>query len=137
MRLREFAIGFPDAVEDFPWGERAIKVRKKVFLFMRLNGQQLSFTVKLPESNDFARQFPFAASTGYGLGKSGWITCTFLKPKDLPDEALLRDWIRESYHAVAPKKLSALLDSAPTRSVAASATGVAALGRHRAARKKK
>jgi hypothetical protein len=30
--LRDYALGFPEATEDFPWGERAIKVKGKVFL---------------------------------------------------------------------------------------------------------
>ena len=34
--LRDRALAYPDATEDFPWGERAIKVRGKTFLFMRL-----------------------------------------------------------------------------------------------------
>jgi hypothetical protein len=33
--LRDCALGFPEAVEEFPWGERAIKVKGKVFLFIR------------------------------------------------------------------------------------------------------
>ena len=34
-RLRAHALAFPEATEDFPWGERAIKVRGKAFLFLR------------------------------------------------------------------------------------------------------
>jgi hypothetical protein len=32
--LRALALGYPETVEEFPWGERVIKVRRKVFLFM-------------------------------------------------------------------------------------------------------
>ncbi len=32
--LRSYALSLPEAWEDHPWGETAIKVRKKVFLFM-------------------------------------------------------------------------------------------------------
>ena len=42
-RLRAHALGFPDATEEFPWGERAIKVRGKVFLFLRAGGAGVSF----------------------------------------------------------------------------------------------
>ena len=49
-RLRAFALDYPEAIEDFPWGERAIKVRKKVFAFMLADGSGLYLTTKLPES---------------------------------------------------------------------------------------
>ena len=34
LTFRESAMGYPDAIEDHPWGESAFKVNKKVFLFM-------------------------------------------------------------------------------------------------------
>jgi predicted DNA-binding protein (MmcQ/YjbR family) len=66
----------------------------------------LSLTVKLPVSRDFAEVFDFASPAGYGLGKSGWISCRFAAGKAV-DLALLKRWIGESYRAVAPKKLAA------------------------------
>ena len=67
-----------------------------------------SLTVKLPVSRDFAEMFDFAAPAGYGLGRSGWITCRFA-PGEAPDLDLMKRWLAESYRAVAPKKLGALL----------------------------
>ena len=32
-RLRKYALSFPEAYEEFPWGERVAKVNKKVFVF--------------------------------------------------------------------------------------------------------
>jgi hypothetical protein len=32
--LRTYALTFPEAREDFPWGERVVKVREKVFVFL-------------------------------------------------------------------------------------------------------
>ena len=111
-KLHDFALTFPETIEEFPWGESAMKVKKKAFVFMRGEKDKLSFSMKLPESRDFALQFPFAAPTGYGLGKSGWVTFTFRKPSEVPDLAMIRDWMRESFRAVAPKKISALLEGA-------------------------
>ncbi len=106
--LRAFALGFPEAHEDFPWGERVVKVRKKVFVFMGHPGGGLTLSVKLPESQTVALMLPFTEPTGYGLGNSGWITARFSEA-ERPPEDMLREWIEESYRAVAPKKLVALV----------------------------
>ena len=106
--LRAHGLGFPEAVEDFPWGHTALKVRGKTFVWLDETDGALSLTVKLPVSRDFAELFDFAAPAGYGLGKSGWITARFAAGED-PDLDLMRRWLAESYRAVAPKKLGALL----------------------------
>jgi hypothetical protein len=48
--VREFALEYPGAHEDFPWGERVIKVKGKVFVFMGKPDGELSLSVKLPTS---------------------------------------------------------------------------------------
>jgi predicted DNA-binding protein (MmcQ/YjbR family) len=126
--LREFALSFPEAYEDFPWGERVAKVKGKVFVFLGVDGAELGLSVKLPQSGMLALSLPFASPTGYGLGKAGWVTARFSKSKKAPVD-LLRSWIDESYRAVAPKKLVASM-SAP-----AEAGQVSAPRRTRAARK--
>ncbi len=107
-KLRLFGLSLPEAVEEAPWGHCALKVRGKTFVFLNEEETELSMSTKLPASRDFALIFDFTEPTGYGLGRSGWITSRF-KPEDVPDLELLRRWIRESYRAVAPKKLSATL----------------------------
>ncbi|HEV2816503.1 MAG TPA: MmcQ/YjbR family DNA-binding protein [Allosphingosinicella sp.] len=106
--LRRHGLGFPETVEDFPWEHTALKVRGKVFAFMDDSEGELSMTVKLPVSRDFALVFDFAEPAGYGLGRSGWISCRFAAGES-PDLDLLKRWMAESYRAVAPKKLAALL----------------------------
>ena len=106
--LRAFGLSHPEAVEEFPWGHSALKVRGKTFVFLNLDDAELSMSVKLPVSRDFALIFDFAEPTGYGLGRSGWITARFRSGEE-PDMDLLRPWIRESYKAIAPKKLAATL----------------------------
>jgi predicted DNA-binding protein (MmcQ/YjbR family) len=103
-KLRQFALAYPEATEEFPWGERAIKVRGKTFLFMRADGTGLGLSTKLPESREFALTLAFAAPTGYGLGKSGWVSASFERGTR-PPLALLCEWIDESYRAIAPKRL--------------------------------
>jgi predicted DNA-binding protein (MmcQ/YjbR family) len=113
-QLRDFALGFPEAREDFPWGERVAKVRDKVFVFLGRDDEDLGLTVKLPSSGLMALGLPFASPTGYGLGKSGWVTARFTA-KDKPPVEMLRKWIDESYRAVAPKELVKALDQPAAR----------------------
>lgn len=108
--LRRIAMTYPEVREEFPWGERAFKVAKKVFVFLGSDGKDVSMSVKLPESNEMALQFPFAEPTHYGLGKSGWVTLSF-GPGDEVPMFLLEGWIGESYRAVAPRKLADLVPS--------------------------
>src|SRR5262245_44959197 len=104
--LLRFALGFPEAYEDHPWGEVVAKVKKKVFVFLGIADGSLGLSVKLPESASIALSLPFVTPTGYGLGKSGWVTARF-GPKDRPPMDVLKRWIEESYRAVAPSKLAA------------------------------
>jgi predicted DNA-binding protein (MmcQ/YjbR family) len=107
--LRELALGYPETTEDFPWGHRALKVKGKTFLFLALMDGVLSLSLKLPVSGPVALGLPFAAPTGYGLGKSGWVSARFTGEKKVPVD-LLREWVDESFRAVAPKRLVARLE---------------------------
>jgi predicted DNA-binding protein (MmcQ/YjbR family) len=110
-RLQEYALGFPGAYEEFPWGERVIKVNKKVFIFLGKVDKptdELSFSVKLPASAAEALELPYTEPTGYGLGKSGWVSVR-LSPGTVVSSKLFQAWIDESYRSIAPKKLVAQL----------------------------
>jgi predicted DNA-binding protein (MmcQ/YjbR family) len=109
--LREHALAYPETKADFPWGHLAVKVKGKVFLFMNLEKGVLSLSVKLPLSGSTALAFPFASPTGYGLGKSGWVSAGFAARDDVPVD-MLKEWVDESYRAVAPKRVLALLEEA-------------------------
>ena len=109
--MRDRALGYPETEEAFPWGERAIKVKGKTFLFMRLGDTEMSFSVKLPNTGMQALALPFAKPTEYGLGKSGWVTVRLEKAtKALTEQCML--WIDESFRAVAPKRVLAAVDTA-------------------------
>ncbi|HEV2213004.1 MAG TPA: MmcQ/YjbR family DNA-binding protein [Gammaproteobacteria bacterium] len=102
--LRKRALGYPEAWEDHPWGECAIKVRKKIFLGLSADTSILRVTTKLPQSYGAALLAPFAKPTHYGLGASGWVTCSFGPRDAIPMDSLFA-WLDESYRAIAPKKL--------------------------------
>lgn len=106
--LRKHALGYPEAYEEFPWGERVIKVNKKIFVFLHGDAKTLQVTTKLPWSYGAALLAPFARPTGYNLGKSGWVTASF-KQGEHPPYDILQSWIDESYRAIAPRKLIAAL----------------------------
>jgi predicted DNA-binding protein (MmcQ/YjbR family) len=108
--IRAFALSLPGAEEAFPWGERVVKVNKKVFVFLGSDDGPFSLSVKLLDSHLEALDDPRCAPTGYGLGRNGWITATYERAADV-DVAKLRRWIAESFRNVAPKRVGALLEA--------------------------
>ena len=117
--VADIASAFPETREDNPWGHRAFKVRGKTFLFLVADGEGLSVSVKLPESGTLALELPFTEPTGYGLGKSGWVSARFKPGTPVPID-MIGEWLHESYAAIAPRKLSASLgDGAGARATTA------------------
>jgi predicted DNA-binding protein (MmcQ/YjbR family) len=102
--LKRYAAQKPGAWEDDPWGETVYKVGKKVFVFLGHRDYGYGLSCKLPDSSEAAiTMFSFAEPTGYGLGKAGWVSARFEAREDVPVD-LLKQWIDESYTAVAPKR---------------------------------
>ena len=106
--VRAFALAYPETHEDFPWGVRVIKVRNKVFVFMGQGLDGFGISVKLPHSHQAALTLSWTEPTGYGLGRAGWVPAHLRRVPSL-DMDLIKDWIDESYRAVAPKTLVAKL----------------------------
>jgi predicted DNA-binding protein (MmcQ/YjbR family) len=107
--LRAFGLEYPGAHTKSPWpGHLDLAVKDKTFVYLSLEGEPLRISCKHPRSAPTALMFPFAKPTGYGLGKSGWVTAEFEKGKR-PPVGLLKEWIDESYRAQAPKTLVATL----------------------------
>ena len=108
--LKKFGLEFPGAHSKSPWPEHDdLAVKDKTFAFMSAPGQPFNVSCKLPVSGIEALKHPFAKPTGYGLGKSGWVTFNFA-PADKPPIDQLKKWVLESYRAVAPKKLLVQLE---------------------------
>ncbi|MEU9223981.1 MmcQ/YjbR family DNA-binding protein [Streptomyces massasporeus] len=112
-KVRAFALGLPDAVEEFPWGESVAKVNKKVFVFLGVQdgSYPLGVTVKLKDETAHAHALacPGAEPAGYGLGKAGWVSIP-LEQQGAPAAEVLCDWVEESYRVIAPKRLIVVLD---------------------------
>lgn len=115
--LRRHGLTLPGAREDHPWGETVLKAKDKVFVFLGRPGPVLHLSLKLPRSGERLLDQDFAAPTGYGLGKSGWVTLT-IESGAGPSETELRALLEESYRAVAPKTLVKQLDGGVPRAAA-------------------
>ena len=109
--LRAFGLAYPGAHLKSPWpGHLDLAVKDKTFAYLNVDGEPLAISCKLPRTSGVALMLPFCKPTGYGLGKSGWVSATF---EDAGvDVAMLKAWIDESYRAQAPKKLVASLGAA-------------------------
>jgi predicted DNA-binding protein (MmcQ/YjbR family) len=109
LKLREYALTLPGAWEDHPWDEVVAKVAKKVFVFFGAE-ESPGMSVKLvdPIQRDHALSLPGAKPTGYGLGRSGWVSIPF---GGKTPQGLLAEFIEESYRAIAPKTQVAKLDA--------------------------
>lgn len=121
--LRQFALSLPEAWEDHPWGESAIKVRKRIFVFLGKSpamAERVGFAVKLPDSGVELLDEPYAEPTGYGLGRSGWVSVGFERGEEASLEKMCA-WIEESYRAVAPKTLLKKLEGGGAAQAPASA----------------
>ena len=114
-KMLDYGKRFPEVTVGNPWGETTLQVRGKNFLFLRHEGDELSFSVKLPQSAVAALALPFVKPTEYGLGRHGWVTCRLnAVAAGIQDQCLA--WLDESYAAVAPKKLAAMVGTAVKKS---------------------
>ena len=121
-QVRGFALGLPQAIEDFPWETPVVKIDHPpgrmigdlVYgpMFLWLGTPDLSppaVSVKLRASYDEAVDVAGATPMAYsGLGQWGWLTVPLDQGTDI---RLLCDWVEESYRTVAPKTLIAELDA--------------------------
>lgn len=141
-QLRKIGLGYPGAHLKSPWpNHKDLAVKDKTFCYLSPEGRPFSISCKLPASGFDALLLPFTEPTGYGLGRSGWVTATFEPGEQIP-VGLLQEWLEESYRAQAPKRLLAQLDggdeggsSKPTKKKVAGKKKVAA--KKKAATKKR
>ena len=98
-RLRALCLGFPGAVEEFPFGEltSVFKVGGKMFALSRLGVRPLEVSVKCdPELGAQLRATYDAIVPGYHLNKRHWLTITIA---EVPD-TLVRELVAGSYELV-------------------------------------
>ena len=115
--LRAFGLKYPNAHTKSPWpGHLDLAVNDKTFAYLNDDSEPFSISCKLPQSSKAALGLTFTEPTGYGLGKSGWVTAKWPAGPGSPIE-LFKGWIDESYRAQAPRRLVALLFQGQTTAI--------------------
>jgi predicted DNA-binding protein (MmcQ/YjbR family) len=110
--LRSLCLGFPGAVEEFPFGPEnsVFKVSGKIFAIARLDARPPRISLKCePDLAVSLRADHAAIVPGYHLNKRHWNTVTV--DGSVPD-ALLRDMVEDSYDLIVsalPKRTRAQL----------------------------
>lgn len=114
--LRAFGMTLPGAHSKAPWpGHDDLAVKDKTFAYLPVEGDPFSLSVKLPYTGEVALDLSYAKPTGYGLGKSGWVSFT-PSETEMPPLDQLQEWVEESYRAQAPRKLVKEWDARTARS---------------------
>ena len=109
--LRAWGLTLPGAHRKSPWPDHDdLAVKDKTFAYLPATGKAFSLSCKLPYTGYEALQLPYAEPTGYGLGKSGWVSFS-PSEDDIPGIEQLKAWVEESYRAQAPRKLVKELDA--------------------------
>lgn len=107
--LRAAARACPTAWEDTPWGDLVTKTGSgKIFVFWSSGVDHIGLSVKLAASHAATSARPGVTPTGYGLGRSGWLSLRLTAPDAIPVDALIA-LLHESFRLVAPKRVGALL----------------------------
>jgi predicted DNA-binding protein (MmcQ/YjbR family) len=108
--FRTWGLTLPGAHRKAPWPEHEdLAVKDKTFAYLPAVGEPFKLSVKLPYTGQAALDLPFAEPTGYGLGKSGWVSFN-PSEAEIPNLDQLKEWVEESYRAQAPRKLIKELD---------------------------
>ena len=110
--LKAFGLSLPGTTPKSPWpGHDDVAVNDRTFTYLSLRSDGgLALSVKLPVSGKEALKLPNASPTGYGLGKSGWVSLAFEAGAAVPLETVKR-WMMESYRAQAPRRLMKELET--------------------------
>jgi hypothetical protein len=108
--LTAYGLAFPETTHGPAWPPtRGLYVRKKMFCVFGAKGEPLdalTVLMKLPISAEMAEELPFVRPAKGWFKQYNWVTAHFDPDDDvLAEMATLRGWLKQSYIAVAPKKL--------------------------------
>ena len=112
--LTAYGLTFPETAAGPGWTiTRALYVRKKMFAVFGEKGEPLdalTVIMKLPISAEMAQDLPFMRPARGWFKQHNWVTAHFGPDDDvLAELGTLKGWLKQSYVAIAPKKLSRTL----------------------------
>ena len=107
-KLREAALGLPEAEEGVSGNKACFRAGKKNFLFIGDYGDSWDVMLKLGDSIGEAEKLSKEDPDRYGIGRAGWVSANFAAG-DGPPSGLFERWIEESYRLIVPKRLVSLL----------------------------
>lgn len=113
--LTAYGLTFPEATPGQGWAAlRALDVRRKTFALFGAKGEALdalTIVMKLPISAEMAEDLPFVRPARGWYKQHNWVTAHFGPHDDILAEMdTLKGWLKQSYVAVAPKKLGRMLE---------------------------
>jgi hypothetical protein len=113
--LTAYGLTLPETTRSQGWATlRAIDVRKKTFMLFGEKGQPpdaLTIVMKLPISAEMAEGLPFVRPARGWYKQHNWVTAHFGLDDDILSEMqTLKGWLKQSYIAVAPKRLARALE---------------------------
>ncbi len=108
--LTAYGLSFHETSAGAAWiPTRGLYVRKKMFCVFGAKGEPfdaLTILMKLPISSEMAEELPFVRPAKGWFKQYNWVTAHFGADDDvLAEMATLRGWLKQSYIAVAPKRL--------------------------------
>ena len=108
-RLEQIVGRLPEAtrVDIEAWGgEPTFRVGGKNFVFASTDGARISIKLPKDEAAAVIATEPQAASTGYGLGRAGWVSLTLERRPSAARWQEVEELIRTSYSLIAPRRLA-------------------------------
>jgi predicted DNA-binding protein (MmcQ/YjbR family) len=111
-RLEKIVSRLPEAVrvDIEAWGgEPTFRVNGKNFIFTNQEATSLSVKLLKEEAEAVCATDPNAVPTGYGLGRSGWVSIKLEGRLSAAKWDEIEEFVRTSYTLVAPKKLARIV----------------------------
>ena len=108
--LATYGLTFPETTSGPAWiPARGLYVRNKMFAVFGAKAEPLdalTLIMKLPISAEMAQELPWVLSATGWFKQHNWVRARFGPDDDILGElATLKGWLKQSYIAVAPKKL--------------------------------
>lgn len=114
--LTRLGLSWPETDAAPGWGvTRCLRVRKKMFAVFGDKGEPadaLTLIFKLPITAPMAADLPFVREGSDWYKQHDWVIAHFGPDDDIRAEiATLRGWLKQSYVAMAPKKLGRYVET--------------------------